>query len=256
MQGDQISYMKNERIIKCKKRVREHGEVLTPKWLVQKMLDSPGISEASNDITTTFLEPSAGEGAFLVEILKRKLNIVEKKYNRSLTQLENYSLLALTSLYGIEVLEDNTQICVINMFQVFYEFYQQQADKYGKKMKQKVLDSAKVIISANIVQGDFLTRKCPNNDPIVFSEWKPVALCQSKDRVRVTRIEYTLDEIIKRKKKNSGEILNDSLVVEQLSLFHNAVKSIHTYLPMKFKTVNITEIYKEELVEVVGQNNN
>jgi hypothetical protein len=247
--------MKNERIIKCKERVQKHGEVLTPKWLVRKMLDSPGIREACNEVATTFLEPSAGEGAFLVEIMKRKLKIAAKKYNMSLTQLENYSLLALSSLYGIEILEDNTQICVMNMFQVFFEFYQQQAEKYGKKMKQKVLDSAKVIISANIVQGDFLTKKCSNNEPIVFSEWKPVEICQSEERVKVTRIEYTLDEIIRQKRETEGEfggLTNNSFSAEQLSFFNNGIKPFYRG-PRKFKTVNITEVYKEELADVGEQ---
>src|SRR5690625_6585611 len=84
------------------------------------MLDIPEIKAACENLTATFLEPAAGEGAFLVAILERKLNMVAKKYNDDLTQYENYSLLALTTLYGIELLEDNAQICAMNMFQKYY----------------------------------------------------------------------------------------------------------------------------------------
>src|SRR5699024_12107836 len=100
------------------------------------MLDLPEIKEACENLTATFLEPAAGEGAFLVEILERKLGLVANKYNNNLIQYENHSLLALTTLYGIELLEDNTQTCVMNMIHKFYENYYQQVqhneEKYNK----------------------------------------------------------------------------------------------------------------------------
>lgn len=99
----------NESIIKCKRRVQKHGEVFTPKKIINLMLDQPGIKEACENLTATFLEPSAGEGAFLVNILERKLKMVARDYNNNIKQFENYSLLALSTLYGIELLEDNTQ---------------------------------------------------------------------------------------------------------------------------------------------------
>src|SRR5699024_10436726 len=111
-----------EVIIKSKKRVQNHGEVFTPKKIVNQMLDMQGIQEACNQLTTTFLEPACGEGAFLVEVLKRKLSIIEERYNTTLEQYENYSLLALSTLYGIEILEDNTQECVMQMYQVYLKF--------------------------------------------------------------------------------------------------------------------------------------
>lgn len=97
----------NEKIIKNKNRVQNHGEVFTPKRIVRKVLDLPGVREACQNITSTFLEPAAGEGIFLVEILKRKINMIEKRYGKDLTSYENYSLLALSTLYGVELLEDN-----------------------------------------------------------------------------------------------------------------------------------------------------
>src|SRR5690625_3370077 len=138
------------------------------------MLDTPEIKSACESLTSTFLEPAAGEGAFLVAILERKLNMVSKKYNSDLTQFENYSLLALTTLYGIELLEDNAQTCVMNMFQQYYDSYQEQIIYHNGKVNQKVLASAKKVISLNIVNGNFLTRKGIDGNAIVFSEWEPM----------------------------------------------------------------------------------
>lgn len=49
-----------ENLIKSKQRVQKHGEVFTPSWMVQKMLDTPGIKEACETVSATFLEPAAG----------------------------------------------------------------------------------------------------------------------------------------------------------------------------------------------------
>ena len=73
---DTTSNNQNEKIIKSKARVQKHGEVFTPKKVINMMLNQPGINEACKNLTTTFLEPSAGEGAFLVAILNRKLEMV------------------------------------------------------------------------------------------------------------------------------------------------------------------------------------
>lgn len=141
--------------IKSKIRVQKHGEVFTPKKIVNKMLDTPGISEACKSIQATFLEPSAGEGAFIVAILDRKLNMVVKQYNDDLRQFENYSLLALTSLYGIELLEDNAQTCVLNMFQKYYEVYQKQVDYHNGKLKKMYWAVQKKLFHLTYVKGIF-----------------------------------------------------------------------------------------------------
>ena len=174
--------------IKSKIRVQKHGEVFTPKKIVNKMLDTPGISEACKSIQATFLEPSAGEGAFIVAILDRKLNMVVKQYNDDLRQFENYSLLALTSLYGIELLEDNAQTCVLNMFQKYYEVYQKQVDYHNGILKKNVLGSAKEIISSNICQGNFLTKETIDSKPLVFSEWSPLNMKKNTKIVKVQMV--------------------------------------------------------------------
>lgn len=246
-----------EEIIKCKTRVQKHGEVFTPKTMVNKMLDIPEIKEACDNLTATFLEPAAGEGAFLVVILERKLNMVTDEYNTDLTQYENYSLLALTTLYGIELLEDNAQTCVMNMFQQYYDQYKEQVKYHNGKLNEKVLDSAKIIISLNVRNGNFLTRESIDGSPLVFSEWNPIKIRKTTKNIKVQRTEYTLDEIYENVKKENGKVINRAIRQPvQLDLFDiledetesqkEAQKEMH-YIP-----VNITNVYKEEMEETGG----
>ncbi|MFK8884830.1 N-6 DNA methylase [Bacillus velezensis] len=246
---------KKEKIIKSKKRIQNHGEVFTPKRIVNKMLDMPHIREACQNLTSTFLEPAAGEGAFLVEVLDRKMKMVVKNYGDDLTQYENYSLLALSTIYGVELLEDNAQKCVMNMYQVYYEAYRQQSITHGAKVKKKVLDSAKLIISNNIVQGNFLAKLTTNGNPIVFSEWHPINLRKNTKIIKILRTEYTLEDILNGVKKEGGEPATHLVRGDQLDLFDffgdeevvEAKKKRIKYVPVK-----ITNVYKEEMEEIDG----
>lgn len=243
----------NEKIIKSKNRVQNHGEVFTPKKTINKMLDLPAIAEACENLTSTFLEPAVGEGAFLVEILNRKLDMVAKKYGHDLISYENYSLLALSTLYGIELLEDNAQKCVMNMYQAYYEAYQQLARKYGKNIKSKVLNSAKLIISKNIVQGNFLTKLSTNGKPLVFSEWKATNLDKESKILKVQRTEYTLEDILEERKKEIGEISTHSERIDQLDLFYlfnDGEPLVPDEKQMKYVLVKIADVHKEEKEEV------
>ena len=241
--------------------MQKHGEVFTPRKIVDQMLDIPEIKEACENITVTFLEPAAGEGAFLTAILERKLNMVSKKYNFDLLQYENYSLLALTTLYGIELLEDNTQTCVMNMYQQYYDSYKEQIKHHNGKVNQKVLDSAKKIISLNIVNGNFLTRKGIDGKAIVFSEWKPINLRKTTKNIKVQRTEYTLEEIYENTQKENGKALRQpkmepeqmdifSFLDEEVDITHDESDKEMQYIPVK-----IIDVYKEEMMEVDGQNN-
>lgn len=250
-----LSQTTNEKIIKSKKRVQNHGEVFTPKKIVNNMLDLPNIREACQNLTATFLEPAAGEGVFLVEVLKRKLKMVAERYGEDLTQFENYSLLALSTLYGIELLEDNAQKCVINLYQVYYDIYCEKVIEHNGKVKNKVLDSAKLIISKNIAQGNFLTKMSSNGNPIVLSEWKPLNLHKNLKTIKVQRTEYTLEEILSGTKKESGEQITSIEKTEQLDIFEfYDIEEFSNFKQkqMKYIPVKITEVYKEEMEEVYG----
>lgn len=220
------------------------------------MLNIPEIKEACENLTVTFLEPSAGEGAFLVEILKRKLKMVSEKYNNDLTTYENYSLFALTTLYGIELLEDNAQTCVMNMFQVYYDYYLDQVHYHKGTLRTKVLESAKEIISSNIRQGNFLTRKAVDGKPLVFSQWLPTNLRKGIKNIKIQRTEYTLDEIYQNIEKEPGATVSRAEkhciqldIFDILDLDDNEIENKNLTV-LRYVPVNITEVYKEEMEEV------
>ncbi|MCL2526639.1 MAG: methylase [Coriobacteriia bacterium] len=253
-------HQEKEVIIKCKRRVQKHGEVFTPAWMVDKMLSEPGIDEACNNLTATFLEPAAGEGAFLCEVLRRKLSMVSKKHNGTLSQYENYSLLALSTLYGVELLEDNAQILAINLFEVYKDYYEKTLAIYNKKPKDSVLRSAKTIIAKNVLHGDFLTQKNAAGETLILTEWKPLSKLDSRVKtVKVQRTEYSFSDIIDGRINPPGSTWTPPLCTQQLTLFTEQALSLdNTDLDstdqlgsstrkMRYSPSRITTVYKEEM---------
>lgn len=234
--------MKNERLIKSSQRVKDHGEVFTPHRVVTLMLDQPEIKRALNSLTATFLEPAAGEGAFLTEILSRKL-VLASQLSDSVEAFEQKALIALTSLYGIELLVDNTELLVIHMYRVFYQEYLRQISKYHASENKKVVKSALTILKANLVQGDALTGKNKNGDDIVFSEWTLLPVKRGVQKVQ--RTEYTLEAI-----RTDGPSLDGQPQVhgsEELTLF-DLEEDPEKITPDKFEPVPLLEIFREKHV--------
>ena len=162
---------KNPVLMKSKHRVQKHGEVFTPQWVVDKMVAIPGIKEKTEDVFATFLEPSAGEGAFLLAIEDIKLRFVTD--NHSGESWNTYALWALSSIYGIEFLEDNLAAARQNMLELFMDYYDAvQGAPLSKR--SDLYKSAQTIIWANVVQGDTLTHKNNSGEEIVFSRWNSV----------------------------------------------------------------------------------
>lgn len=149
-------------LIKSKKRVDDHGEVFTPPWLVEKMLDL--VKGETERIDARFLEPACGSGNFLVPILQRKLAAVELKFGKSEFEKRHYALLGLMCCYGIELLDDNVAECRANMLEVFAEYL-------------KVDDTddlylaAYSVLSLNLVHGDAMTMRNTDKTPISVAEW-------------------------------------------------------------------------------------
>lgn len=218
----------SEKIIKSADRVKDIGEVFTPKKTVDFMLDQPEIKEKVNSLTATFLEPSAGEGAFLVELLKRKLYFATEQ-SQDVSDMQNNFLQALSTLYGIELMEDNVELLVMNMANTFRDVYFNTFKP--EEQSQKVLKSANIIISANMAQGDALKRTTATGDPIIFSEWKPVG------KTKVQRTEYTFDAIV----EGDGPVGSVQNKAEQLSLFaepdEDEEPEAKNYLPVKWEDV-------------------
>ncbi len=157
--------------VKSKKRVSDHGEVFTSEREVNAMLDL--VKQETERIDSRFLEPACGTGNFLVEILRRKLTIVENRYKKSQLEFERYVVIAISSIYGVDILEDNVVECRNRLFKIFDKQY---TSFYKTNCKEACRTSIKYILERNILRGDALTLKTVGNgdQPIVFSEWSAV----------------------------------------------------------------------------------
>lgn len=160
-------------LIKSKSRVADHGEVFTPPWLVEKMLDL--VKGETERIDSRFLEPACGSGNFLVPILQRKLAAVELKYGKSEFEKRHFSLLALTCCYGIELLADNIAECRANMLEVF-------ADYLRTGEENELYRAASYVLSLNLVHGDAMTMRQNDGEPIRVVEWAYIGKGKFKRR--------------------------------------------------------------------------
>ena len=148
--------------VKSKQRVADHGEVFTPAWMVEAMLDL--VKDETERIDSRFLEPACGSGNFLVQILRRKLTAVEIKYGKSDFEKQQYALLAVMCIYGIELLPDNIAECRANMLEIL-------ADYLKLEESDDLYRAAIYVLSQNIVYGDALEMCTHDGHPITFSEW-------------------------------------------------------------------------------------
>jgi len=149
-------------LTKSRQRIADHGEVFTPEWMVESMLDLVG--NETERIDSRFLEPACGSGNFLVKILQRKLEAVDVKYAQSEFERRNYSLLAMMCLYGIELLEDNILECHENLLEIFSKHLAlDEGDLFFK--------AADHVLTVNLVHGDAMKMTTVHGQPIVFAEW-------------------------------------------------------------------------------------
>lgn len=153
--------------VKSKERVAEHGEVFTNEREVNAMLDL--VKHETERIESRFLEPACGNGNFLAEVLRRKLNEVDRRYSKSQLEWERNAVVAVASIYGVDILEDNAAECSQRLFDIFSKVY---LNRFGTNCKMDMMKSVKFILKRNILWGDALDFTNPiTKKPIVFSEW-------------------------------------------------------------------------------------
>lgn len=156
--------------VKSRKRVTEHGEVFTNDREVNAMLDL--VKHETERIDSRFLEPACGNGNFLAEVLRRKLNVVDRRYSKSQIEWERYAVIAISSIYGVDILEDNAQECRERLFKIFDERY---TLLFKAQCKGECRRSVQFLLSRNILWGNALDFTNPvTKQPIVFSEWSAV----------------------------------------------------------------------------------
>jgi hypothetical protein len=147
---------------KSKQRVADHGEVFTPAWMVEAMLDV--VKGETERIDSRFLEPACGSGNFLVRILQRKLAAVELKFGTSDFAKRHYALLAVMCTYGIDILADNIAECRAHVLEVL-------AEHLNLEESEDLYRAAYYVVSQNLVHGDALAMRTNDAQPITFAEW-------------------------------------------------------------------------------------
>jgi hypothetical protein len=149
-------------LVRSQQRVTDHGEVFSPPWLVEAMLNL--VKAEMERIDSRFLEPASGSGNFLVRVLRRKLEAVELKFGKSDFEKRHYALVSLMCIYGIELLPDNIAECRDNMLEIF-------ADFLGLDVWDDFCRAATYVLSQNLVHGDALTMLTSDGQAITFAEW-------------------------------------------------------------------------------------
>lgn len=234
--------MSGKKQIKSKERVAEHGEVFTSDREVNAMLDL--VKHETERIESRFLEPACGNGNFLAEILRRKLEVVKQKYRRSKPEYEKYSVLAVSSIYGVELLDDNVKECRDRLYDIWHK-------EYATICKNDVMpdceEAVRFILEHNILCGNALTMlrvDAEGNDteePIIFAQWDLMTGDMMKRR------DYRLDELMR--KENTGRPADEE--DGQLSLFDTKRDGweydteTHAWIPApirEFKPVNYWEV--------------
>jgi len=165
-----MSGMNEKKQVKSKKRVADHGEVFTNDREVNAMLDL--VKHETERIDSRFLEPACGNGNFLAEVLRRKLKVVDQRYGNNQMDWERYAVIAVSSIYGVDILEDNAQECRVRLYQIFDDLY---TSHFKDKCKEDCRRSIRFLFDRNILWGDALDFTNPaTKQPIVFSEWSAV----------------------------------------------------------------------------------
>lgn len=186
---------------KSKKRIREHGEVFTNEREVKAMCDL--VAQECDRIDSRFLEPACGNGNFLAEILSRKIATVKRLYKSNPYDYERYSVLAITSIYGVDILSDNVEECRERLFKLWDKEYK---NVCKKATNDETRQAVKYILSKNVLCGNALTLMQVDENqqdldlPIIFPEWSLMLSTKLKRR------DFRLDVMLKvNEKSKSGQ---------------------------------------------------
>ena len=183
--------------IKSLNRVSTFGEVYTNDPEVKKMVDFVG--DEAERVDSKFLEPACGNGNFLIEILSRRFDVLFSRYKKSQFDLDRYLLVAVSSLYGIDILEDNVKECRNRLLTFCEENYK----KLFKSIDDDYLATIKFILKKNILCGDAISLKAKGDRPIIFTEWSFIG------DFKVKRREYKFDELLAYQPSKTKDLFSD-----------------------------------------------
>lgn len=217
-------------LIKSKQRVADHGEVFTPPWLVEAMLDL--VKGETERIDSRFLEPACGSGNFLVPILKRKLAAVELKYRKNAFEKQHFAIVAVASVYGIELLPDNITECRANLLKVL-------ADYLAVDEENLAYAAASHVLAQNLIHGDALAMTAADGIPIMFSEWAYLGTGKFMRRV------FRLDMMTGQKKV-------DGFAEGQLPFEHVGKSGVFTPVTT-YRPMTLRELAQQDSAQAPGK---
>ncbi|MCK9330486.1 MAG: hypothetical protein ACQGQO_02125 [Sphaerochaetaceae bacterium] len=217
--------------IKSRDRVKDHGEVFTNEREVKAMCDL--VKDETERIDSRFLEPACGNGNFLAEVLSRKLAVVRKRYAKSHDEYERYSFLAVSSIYGVDILEDNTKECRERLYEIWNNEY---SDVMKIDSSNKCREAIKFLLLKNIVCGDALTLLQNDGNPITFSEWAFL------DKRRINRRDFHLDTMLRvRDDGIQGDLFDSSSGQWDQDMQSYLPDPVATYEPIDYLEVTENE---------------
>lgn len=182
----------------ARQRVIDYGEVFTPPGLVNDMLDL--VAHECERVESRFLEPACGDGNFLAEVLRRNFRTVDKRHSRDRQKWERDAILAVSSLYGIDLLADNVAACRNRLLDIIRAAH---AEKFSEPLPEAAVRSVAYILAKNVLQGDALSLRTVDDAPIVFPEWSPVNGAQLKRR------DFSYDNLLYHSEVSSRPLFSD-----------------------------------------------
>lgn len=221
MSLDSDSQLGLERLVKSSERVRDLGEVFTPSTTVQEMLDLFPKKMWTIHPSPTFLEPSCGDGNFLVAILERKLERISYEYEngtlpagRDVEAAQFHALEALASIYAIDISSENivggTPGHEIGArTRLLFQFTEWNELELGKILTQRsvAMKAAKWILDHNLIVGNMLatdTNGAPTgreNIPLIEYVFNP-------SNQSVTLLKTTMGDVISTEEAKTGDMLS------------------------------------------------
>lgn len=205
--------------IKSKERVTKHGEVYTSEREVNNMLDL--VKQETERLDSRFLEPACGDGNFLIKVLERKMDVLLSRYKKNQYEFEKNSVVVISSIYGLDILEDNVEETKNRLFNYYKSVY---SKTFKGLVNEEILLTLKYILSKNIIHGDALSlKKVDSDEPVTFCEWSLV-------NNSIKRRDFTFEHLL----QNSP--------LEGLNLFSDLGEDV--FIPTPIKEYPLTHYLK------------
>jgi len=221
MTTDSTPQLSFERLVKSTERVRDLGEVFTPSATVQEMLDLIPKKMWSVHPSSTFLEPSCGDGNFLIAILDRKLENLSKEFEigtlpagTDVEAAQFHSLETLASIYAVDISSENiiggtpgheigARTRLLNQFCEWNEL------ELGRTLNSRsvVFKAAKWIVDHNLIVGNMLATDSSGkptgreNIPLIEYQFNP-------GNLNVSLFKTTMGDVIAAEEEKNGEMLS------------------------------------------------